>query len=255
MILTLVNSHRFLWTPEQATPALWLDAADADTITESGGDISQWDDKSGNNRHATQGTPGNEPSYTTPGLNGLGVVSFNGSPECLDVDLDFLASVDHSAFIVITDVTAHSNIYGAATGSAGANSLHVGFIGGPNRYRMNYWGNDWNQAFGSYVEGDPWILEYLWDTGAYKTIYATGNFEGDDNTPLAGTIGTMAGGGRIVNVVGQGYTNGDIGEIVMFTSILSTVDRQRMEGYLAWKWGLQGDLPGGHPYENEPPVG
>ena len=52
-----------LWTPAKITTTLWLDAADSSTITESGGAVSQWDDKSGNDRHATQGTAGNRPSY------------------------------------------------------------------------------------------------------------------------------------------------------------------------------------------------
>ena len=34
-------------------PALWLDAADADSFTLSGSNITQWADKSGNSRHAT----------------------------------------------------------------------------------------------------------------------------------------------------------------------------------------------------------
>ncbi|MFN9116090.1 MAG: hypothetical protein ACK5XN_39085 [Bacteroidota bacterium] len=28
---------------------------------------------------------------------------------------------------------------------------------------------------------------------------------------------------------------------------------ERIEGYLAWKWGVQGGLPVGHPYKTEPP--
>jgi hypothetical protein len=30
-------------------------------------------------------------------------------------------------------------------------------------------------------------------------------------------------------------------------------DRQKLEEYLAWKWGLQGSLPPTHPYKNFPP--
>ncbi len=30
--------------------------------------------------------------------------------------------------------------------------------------------------------------------------------------------------------------------------------RYKAEGYLAWKWGLQGNLPSSHPYKNNPPT-
>lgn len=43
---------------------IWLDANDDSTITESGGDVSQWDDKSGLDNHATQVTAIDQPSYS-----------------------------------------------------------------------------------------------------------------------------------------------------------------------------------------------
>jgi hypothetical protein len=31
-------------------------------------------------------------------------------------------------------------------------------------------------------------------------------------------------------------------------------DLEKAEGYLAWKWGLEGNLPISHPYKNSPPT-
>ena len=42
------------WTPASVSSDLWYDADDAATITASGGLVNQWNDKSGNARHATQ---------------------------------------------------------------------------------------------------------------------------------------------------------------------------------------------------------
>jgi hypothetical protein len=39
-----------------------------------------------------------------------------------------------------------------------------------------------------------------------------------------------------------------IAEILIYNRSISTVERQRCEGYLAWKWGLQQQLPWNHPY-------
>jgi hypothetical protein len=51
------------WTPAQLNLNLWLEATDSSTITESGGYISQWADKSGNNNHAIQGDSNLQPQY------------------------------------------------------------------------------------------------------------------------------------------------------------------------------------------------
>lgn len=55
----------------------WYDAADSASITLNSGRVSQWSDKSGNARHATNTTSGStQPSYTAAGRNGLNVLSF-----------------------------------------------------------------------------------------------------------------------------------------------------------------------------------
>jgi hypothetical protein len=41
---------------------------------------------------------------------------------------------------------------------------------------------------------------------------------------------------------------GDIAEILVFNTNLNTNARQTIEGYLAWKWGVQASLPTSHPY-------
>ena len=57
--------------------AAWYDAADSASITLDSGRVSQWSDKSGNARHATNTTSGStQPSYTTAGRNGLNVLTF-----------------------------------------------------------------------------------------------------------------------------------------------------------------------------------
>jgi len=47
------------------------------------------------------------------------------------------------------------------------------------------------------------------------------------------------------------YLDGNISEILVYDSALSNTDRQNIEGYLAWKWGLQALLPASHPYNNQ----
>ena len=47
-----------------------------------------------------------------------------------------------------------------------------------------------------------------------------------------------------------------IGEMICFarsSGSYTTADLQNAEAYLAWRWGLQANLPAGHPYRNTPP--
>lgn len=45
-----------------------------------------------------------------------------------------------------------------------------------------------------------------------------------------------------------------IGELILTDTVLSNSDREKVEGYLAHKWGLSGSLTSGHPYKSAPPI-
>ena len=45
----------------------------------------------------------------------------------------------------------------------------------------------------------------------------------------------------------------NISEFIIFNDKLSSTNEQRVEGYLAHKWALQGDLPGAHNHKSSTP--
>ena len=51
------------------------------------------------------------------------------------------------------------------------------------------------------------------------------------------------------------YDNCAMGEVVILNRVVSDADRQKLEGHLAWKWGLQANLPAGHPHTIVAPGG
>ena len=51
---------------------------------------------------------------------------------------------------------------------------------------------------------------------------------------------------------GRGW-NGNLGEVIMYSNAMSTLQRQTVEGYLAWKWGLSTLLPSYHPFYTRKP--
>src|SRR6476659_830650 len=71
-----------LWTPaihRGGALAFWLDAADLSTIV-TGTGVSQWTDKGGCGRHATQATGSAQPTYSPTGFDGIRPgLSFNYS--------------------------------------------------------------------------------------------------------------------------------------------------------------------------------
>ena len=59
------------------------------------------------------------------------------------------------------------------------------------------------------------------------------------------SIGAFAGDGTQNSV----NLDGAIAELIVTPSVLSVSDRQKIEGYLAHKWGLTANLPSDHPYK------
>ena len=75
MTWIITGEQKNNWTPADIDTALWFDAADASTITESGGAVSQWDDKSGNGDNAIWAA--SKPTYELGAFNGKDSIYFN----------------------------------------------------------------------------------------------------------------------------------------------------------------------------------
>ena len=63
----------------------------------------------------------------------------------------------------------------------------------------------------------------------------------------------------MANRGGNKKLTGRFGELLLFNGnssgfYNSFIYSRQAEGYLAWKWGLQGNLPSSHPYKNSPPT-
>jgi hypothetical protein len=57
---------------------LWLDASDTSTISLSGSEVTQWNDKSGNSKNVTQSTSARRPSSGLNTINSKNVITFGG---------------------------------------------------------------------------------------------------------------------------------------------------------------------------------
>ena len=229
-----------LWTPAQLTTSLWLDAADSSTITEASGAISAWNDKSGNARHATQATGALKPAYQSNIQNGLPAVYESGTT--------WLAQ--SAAFTIRTLIVAlkwEDTTGGYRTIVSGALS------GGDATWAGNTAGST---LFGGFTS--PEVLNGTGHINGTSTAvsswlrYTTSTIHAMNTQTTAQNV-RVWGGDRMTEFTDRGF-RGWYYEIITTGAVLSTTDRQLIEGYLAWKWGMVASLPADHPYKNAAPT-
>ena len=249
---------RNLWTPAQIATSLWLDANDASTLGLNGTNVSQWNDKSGNLRHATQTTAANQPGYNSTTLNNKPGVTFDGT-------LKFLSTVAISNIIITNSYSAFT--VGRAT-SASSNSNNgfenSGFWGDNGGYISNYFRGTSN-LIGAYNwdgNNDVATQSYTFGTNVISGVELSGgNIRlrqngGTEASTASGNTQATTGVLRIGKVFVDAQPNfaGVISEVIFCRGHLSTTNRQLVEGYLAWKWELAAFLPNDHPYKNAAPT-
>jgi hypothetical protein len=212
---------------------LWLDAADASTVTLSGSNVTQWIDKSGNGNTVTQTTSSNQPTYVTNVVNGNPVVRFNGTSHVLQTTSFTSLGTNSVSFWLV-----ERNL----SGSGG--NAPFSFNSGPNN-GIVFQNNNGLQPLPNSVPYTSSVARIDFynrtNTGSGDSTYLNGTVVSirDDNT--TGTYGTtFAVGMRILSTI---YTSGDICEILIFIGMPTTSQRQTIEGYLAHKWGLTLYLP------------
>ena len=67
---------------------------------------------------------------------------------------------------------------------------------------------------------------------------------------LSNGVSTNLGGKLFIGATGYGNTyDGEFSEVILTSTALPTTERQKIEGYLAHKWGLTGTLASAHPYK------
>ena len=233
-----------LWRPTEITTALWLDAEDTSTITLNGATVSQWADKSGNGRNAVQATAANQPTTGTRTINSRNALDFDGADDRLTNTTLFVPQ-PHSVFgVVQDDISSGFRVWWTGDSNA-ARAL----IYNTSANERVLWAGVSNVANGTATNNpELWGAEF---NGASSKLYINGTGGAAGNSGPNSINGYWVGA---ENSSPSNKWNGLIGEVIVVGSVLSTDNRQKLEGYLAWKWGLQSNLPVGHPYKNTPPI-
>jgi hypothetical protein len=247
--------NQSLFQPNQiAGLTVWYDAADSNSLDLTGNLVNQWLDKSGNaNNPVMNGTIIYNSS--TRSVNTTGSPSFFSAPcdlrktttQYCSIFLvyQWLSFSDNQAlwgtdqgggwnrFQLLSFPLATSLEYGLSRGATAPNVININSLNTPSRvvYSVQYANTITNGSF-AFLNGSQ-----------------EANFTEVDASPQTATTSTFFG------QIGDNlyYSQVAFHEIIIFRSEISALQRQQVEGYLAWKWGLVGNLPSDHPYKNAPP--
>ena len=237
------------FSPLDLTPQLWLDADDSSTITSSSGNVSQWNDKSGNTYHVTQATGTAQPKTGTVTRNSRNVLDFDGTNHYL------IRETDTALGRNVTGLT----VYWVASFDAGGSGLVVGFATNTavNATRVSSGFNTSTQftASGRTLDADAsaaansstlatgtWyancaVFDYA---NTDLNLYVNRTADGSNTSYQTATTTSNTDSLRLTVGAGGGLAqkvNGQIAEILVYHSAHSSTDRQKVFDYLDDKWG------------------
>ena len=275
-----VQTNKFL--PSQySNCVLWLDAADVNGTgrNPATGTITSWTDKSGSGNSSTGS--GGTPTLTANSLNGKPGVAFSGTSY---IQVPRVVTSDWSIFIVFSTTQtgpnstptpgpgqAHTdsldNHWWAGQGifdgevAAAVNDMGISLCGSPTGY-LGYGvgdlasGTDTTEFSATPVNtGAGFIGEFFrTQSSGNLQMFVNGAFQVSTTGSTANRISPTLKIGSIQTLPAGYYFTGNVYEIVCYSRVLSTNERQQIEGYFAWKWGLKASLGLGHPFFLIPPL-
>lgn len=236
--------------------ALWLDASDTSTITTSGLNVTQWNDKSGNGRNFVQTVDANRPNINT-GINSKNTILFTqASLDRLVLGSGLIDCVVSTIFILYKPATDTSYYF-------------LGYDTGAGNYRISVSAASTLNIAYTGITALNFTLTNVSDNNSHFIMV---KLRGNNNFFYASFDGNDEISSSPLNLIKANYPfntlcaiyntpaptaatcfNGDIAEVIIYTTELSVSNKQKIEGYLAWKWGLTANLPAIHPYKNSAP--
>lgn len=250
------------WTPALISTRLWLDAADASTFTLAGASVSQWRDKSGNARHVEQSISSSQPAVVAAEQNGRDVVRFDGTNDRLysasSGTLGSSAS-ELNCFIVrkyAASPTTNGTFFGQYLPGSATFELCRFYRNASGKQAAFFARTTSGATVASSDNAAGWEI-VSWHAGLAanemrmrvgSTSVGTGTIPGSGNTGSGNATFQLG-----CTAASLDLFAGDIAEVV-YVDTLSDANRQKIEGYLAHKWGITATLPADHPYKTDAPV-
>ena len=256
------------WTPDSIYTNLWLDATDSSNVTTISGKVRDWQsrgDVAGSLEQEFE--PAFRPDFiggSAPRIKGQTITVLYSNTSSTFFGLS-------NAWTVMAVVRPYNTIPGDPTSSTRAysefmrmgqpssNSTDEFLVGvGPQGWGTQYKRTSYANAYVSYGTASPSVGKptiAVWDHGPSSANVSTDTVfvDGSAVTTLNSSLNTS----HVPVVSGTQLSFGggplETYEIVIVANA-SEFTRQKVEGYFAWRWTLQGNLPDDHPYKNSAPT-
>jgi hypothetical protein len=222
---------------------LWLDGADATTISPSaGGTLTSWTDKSGTGKTITINSA---PSYSTTGFNGNYPSMTFTSGNNLRITIPSVGTGDIAVFAVWRQTTANTqhNVFSIGTPGGGTETA-LGWNNGEGRYKFYRYAGP--ESVNPAATNNANVIGSALQVSGLRTLHINGVAPTGTGTESYNQTNTTAFiGGGTFPLVGQ------LAELIFYIGTVTTTQRQTIEGYLARKWGftsMYSALPSIHPF-------
>ena len=223
------------WTPSGLSPAAWYKAESG--ITLNGSNVSQWDDQSGNGRHLVQATSARQPAYlASSGPNSRPCLRFSYLVRSLLKCTTNLLSTgtQYTYFVVNKRPSSTQNCILTSFENAILTDQVVS--GGAYNYTdtaaygvYGYTDTNWTyrcQKYDGSLTGNANRLK-VYDKRTQQTLTFTGSI------PATLTTSTYYHVGCYYVDSSTWDFDGDVSELIIFTSALSAANQAKVEAYLA----------------------
>jgi len=238
---------------------LWMDAADssAASMTLSGSTVTVWKDKSGNNNHTTARS--GSPALTSAAINGKSAISMAGGYYTGPFATANTGNQAHAFAVITIDSSTGQWPRPLSLGRPGANdypdsttTFMIIRYNGTQAVGIGRNGQYLSVGFPAY--SSPFLVQSS-HNGSMEYMSVNGTLTPSSyNDGQSGNFNITSYGLGVNTNTGDYFVwNGYYAEVIYYNAQLSDANRQKVEGYLAWKWGLQASLPSGHPYAGAAP--
>lgn len=237
---------------------LWLDASDTSTISLSGSNVTQWNDKSGNGYNFSQGTATRQPQSGTRTQNGKNILNFDGGDILVSTNTAatwnflhnaskatiFMALVaDTTTSMVVMDNSQESNTYvGIVLMQTSGTTIYHSVMNGDNTgNRVISASANIGASAGTFYETS--ILSDPTNATTANRSYIRRN-GGTDVQANIGTGAYTTNNATYVLQIGaranmnDTFFDGAIGEIIIYQGLLNASERNLVDNYLRGKWAL-----------------
>jgi Fibronectin type III domain len=224
---------------------LWLDASDTSTLTGSS-PVTSWRNKIvPSNNVPVFATGAGSPSISATAINGRQAMYFNGSSYFTGA-ISAASSTTITVFIVGSLISPFTGFSGLLC-FGNASQLDYDNVGSLpiTMYNANFaiYGARNSSSQITPISANVPFLYVLQYDGAYINTWLNGTQQTDPSINIASsgtfTYTNYSVAARAGTIVGQYLWSGYFGEILVYQTAVNTTDRQRIEGYLAWKWGIE----------------